>query len=70
VIVFSIRKQLVNTLVERPPNLVGDVARSAGMSNPTVWEELVELSNWVIGDAVEDVAQPQKGQFSRVRKTR
>jgi hypothetical protein len=30
------------------------------MSNPTVREKLVELSNSVIGDAVEDVAQPHK----------
>jgi hypothetical protein len=31
------------------------------MSNPVVREELVELSNWVIGDAVEDVPEPGKG---------
>jgi hypothetical protein len=56
-------KQLVNTWFGRPLNLVGVDGSdgSAGMSNPVVREELVELSNWVIGDAVEDVPEPGKG---------
>jgi hypothetical protein len=35
-------------VVERLLNLAGDVERSAGMSDPAVQEELVELSNWMV----------------------